>query len=170
MSEHDPEQFIPFLIGDVARLFRKKFQQRVQRLNLTGSQARVLGQINMNQGINQKGLADRLEVENMTLTRLIDKLEDSGFVERRADPNDRRAWRLYLTAAAQPILDEMWVVAEEIHDEAFAGLTAQQRDALVTGLSHARANLAEAANGNGVANPTKKREPAILASEETALG
>lgn len=170
MSERDPEQFIPFLIGDVARLYRKKFQQHVQRLNLTGSQARVLGQINMHQGINQKGLAERLEIENMTLTRLIDKLEKAGFVERRADPNDRRAWRLYLTDNARPILDEMWIVAEEIRDEALAGLSNAQRDALVTGLAHARANLAEAANGNAAVGPSEKLESAIVAHEEPALG
>lgn len=170
MSERDPEQFIPFLIGDVARLFRKKFQQRVQRLNLTRSQAQVLGQINMNQGINQKSLAERLEIQTMTLTRLIDKLEEAGFVERRADPSDRRAWRLYLTDTAQPILDEMWIVAEEVRDEAFAGLSGAQRDALVTGLSHARRNLADQTNGQAADARKDAEKPALAASGETAHG
>lgn len=169
MSERDPEQFIPFLIGDVARLFRKKLQQRVQRLNLTRSQAQVLGQIAMNEGINQKGLAERLELQNMTLTRLLDKLQEAGFVERRADPNDRRAWRLFLTDAAEPILDEMWIVAEEIRDEALAGLTETEREALIRGLTHTRANLAEQANGYGDGRKGAL-EPVLAASEEAARG
>lgn len=147
MAERDVEQFFAFLVGDVARLMRKRFEQGVQRLNLTRAQGQVLGQINMNQGINQSTLADRLDIQNMTLTRLVDKLEKAGFVERRADPDDRRMWRLYLTAAAEPILEEMWVVAEEICDDALEGLSGQARDKMIEGLAHARGRLSEQTNG-----------------------
>lgn len=157
VAERDVEQFFAFLVGDVARLIRKRFEQGVQRLNLTRAQAQVLGNINMNQGINQSELAERLDIQNMTLTRLVDKLETAGFVERRSDPNDRRMWRLYLTKAAKPILDEMWIVAEEICDDALDGLSEQARDKMIRGLSHARGQLSEQTNG-------------VKSGEQTAAG
>jgi len=85
-----PERNLGFLLHDVARLMRKRFEQNARGLGLTRSQCQVLAHLARNEGIQQSGLADILEVEPITLTRLLDRLEEAGFVERRAHATDRR--------------------------------------------------------------------------------
>ena len=91
-------------------------------LGLTRAQWRVLAQLRRRQGINQTALAEILEIETITLGRHIDRLADKGWVERRADPADRRAWRLYLDDKAQPVLDELRTLSEATRDEALEKL------------------------------------------------
>src|SRR5436189_6121531 len=112
-----------FLVHDVARLFGRRFNQRALLfLGLTRAQCKVLAYIARNEGINQAGLADLLEIRPMTLVRQIDRMEDAGWIERRADPADRRARRLFLTAKARPILSRIMDVATETRDEAMVRL------------------------------------------------
>ena len=81
-----------FLVHDVARLFARRFNQRALLfLGLTSAQCRVLGYLARNEGINQAGLADLLEIKPMTLVRQLDRMEEDGWIERRPDPGDRRA-------------------------------------------------------------------------------
>src|SRR5882672_3339347 len=94
-----------FLLHDIARLMRKRFDQRARGLGLTRAQWQVLAHLARHEGINQAGLAEILEIEPITLGRLVDRMADSGWLERRADPNDRRARLLYLTAKARPVFD-----------------------------------------------------------------
>jgi MarR family transcriptional regulator for hemolysin len=119
----DLDRSFGFLVTDVARLFGRRFSHHGKRLGLTRAQCRTLGYLARNEGINQAGLADVLEIRPMTLVRQIDRMEEAGWIERRPDPADRRARRLYLTEKARPILGRIWSVANETRDEALARLT-----------------------------------------------
>ena len=101
---YDPERSFGFLLHDIARLMRKKFDQRARALGLSRAQWQVLAHLSRHEGINQSGLADILEIENITLGRLIDRMEDAGWVERRPDRSDRRARLLYMTEKAAPMI------------------------------------------------------------------
>lgn len=93
-----------YLLADVTRLFRREFDRRVAHLNLTRAQWRALKCIHRDPGLTQKQLAEELDMEPIAIGRAIDRLQKSGFVERHADPADRRVWRLHL---APPSLDVM---------------------------------------------------------------
>ena len=89
----DLERSFGFLVYDVARLFGRRFDHNGRRLGLTRAQCRTLGYLARNEGINQAGMADLLEIRPMTLVRQIDRMEEAGWIERRPDPADRRARR-----------------------------------------------------------------------------
>jgi MarR family transcriptional regulator for hemolysin len=135
------EQSIGFLISDTARLMRRRFDQRARHLGLTRAQWQVLAHLQRYEGINQIGLADLLDIEAITLCRTIDRMEEGGWVERRADPNDRRARLLFLTERARPFIADMRVIAEEIYAEALSGLPADTRQTLTEILTAMRTNL-----------------------------
>jgi MarR family transcriptional regulator, transcriptional regulator for hemolysin len=134
-----------FLVNDVARLFGRRFDlnARGRRLGLTRAQCRTLGYLARNEGINQAGLADLLEIRPMTLVRQIDRMEEAGWIERRPDPADRRAHRLYLTAKARPVLSRIWNVATETRDEALAGLSPSEAEQLIDLLHRVHATFSE---------------------------
>ncbi len=131
MFNDDPDGNVGFLLHDVSRLLRVRFDRRARALGLTRAQWRVLAHLSPRQGINQSSLAEILEVENITLGRHIDRLEDTDWVERRRDPGDRRAWRLFLTDKSRPVLDRMEVLAAETQEEAMAGLSDGERGRLL---------------------------------------
>jgi DNA-binding MarR family transcriptional regulator len=132
-----------FLIGDISRLMRRAFDERARTIGVTRPQWRVLTMLSRHEGANQGRLADLLDVEAITLCRMIDRLEEAGLVERRADPSDRRAWRIYLTVKARPILDELRSLADGLIEEVLDGLTGPDRDALTNMLERIRSNLAD---------------------------
>src|SRR5207237_4472081 len=102
VSPHDElDVALGFLSHGIARLIRKRFDQRARGLGLTRAQWQVLAHLARHEGINQAGLAEILEIEPITLGRLIDRMEEAGWVERRQHPSDRRARQLYLTAQAE---------------------------------------------------------------------
>lgn len=140
---YDPERSFGFLVHDIARLLRKRFDQRARALGLSRSQWQVLFNLARNEGINQSGLADILEIENITLGRLIDRLEEAGWVDRRPDPNDRRARLLFMTDKVAPVMERMRALAEETRNEALEGLPSGQRELLLDMLTHVRANMSE---------------------------
>jgi MarR family transcriptional regulator, transcriptional regulator for hemolysin len=140
---YDPERSFGFLLHDIARLLRKKFDQRARVLGLSRSQWQVLVHLSRHEGINQSGLAEILEIENITLGRLIDRMEDSGWVARRPDPKDRRARLLYTTKKVAPVMERMRELAEEMRNEALAGLSPKQRGELIETLIAVRSNLSE---------------------------
>ena len=137
------ERSFGFLVNDVARLFGRRFDHNGRRLGLTRAQCRTLGYLARNEGINQAGLADLLEIRPMTLVRQIDRMEDAGWIERHPDPADRRARRLYLTAKARPILGRIWTVANETRDEALTRLSPSEATALIDLLQRVHASLSE---------------------------
>ena len=122
MPQEDISRNVGFLLHDVSRLLRKQFDARARELGMTRAQWRVLAHLGPREGINQTALAEILEVESITLGRHIDRLEEAGWVERRADPNDRRAWQLYLSDRAQPTLDLMREIAAEAREVALEGM------------------------------------------------
>ena len=108
-----------------------RFDRRARALGLTRAQWLVLAHLAPRQGTNQSSLAEILEVENITLGRHIDRLEHTEWVERRRDPDDRRAWCLFLTDKSRPVLDQMEVLAAETQEEAMAGLSDGERGRLL---------------------------------------
>ncbi len=103
----DSASNLGFLVHDVARLMRKRFEQHARDLGLTRSQWQALAYLSRNEGISQTGLADLLDIEPITLSRIVDRLVDSGLVDRTPHPTDRRVWRLRLTEAAKPKLAQL---------------------------------------------------------------
>jgi len=139
----DLDHSFGFLVNDVARLFGRRFSQNGRRLSLTRAQCRTLSYLNRNEGINQAGLADLLEIRPMTLGRQIDRMEEAGWLERRPDPADRRARRLYLTGKARPILGRIISVANVTRDEALALLSPAEAEQLIDLLGRVHATLSE---------------------------
>ena len=133
-----------FLISDVSRLMRKRFDERARSVGATRAQWKTLVTLARNEGINQGGLADLLEVEPITLCRMIDRLEESGMVERRRDPGDRRAWQIFLTDAARPVIEQLRGFADDLFESALAGLDQPERRALTASLETIRGNLSRA--------------------------
>jgi MarR family transcriptional regulator, transcriptional regulator for hemolysin len=140
----DPYQGVGVLLVDVARLLRRNFNRRAQRLGLTQPQWQALARLSQNQGMNQACLADLLEVQPITLTRLIDRLEAAGWVERRPDPADRRVQRLFLTLKAEPLLDDIRALAAKTREEAMQGLSDRERRQLLQTLQTIKGNLVRA--------------------------
>jgi len=140
----DLDRSFGFLVHDVARLFGRRFNQRALLfLGLTRAQCKVLGYLARNEGINQAGLADLLEIKPMSLVRQIDRMEEDGWIERRPDPGDRRAHRLVLTEKARPILARILDLSNEVRTEAFAGLSAAEGQRLIDLLARVHGNLSE---------------------------
>jgi MarR family transcriptional regulator for hemolysin len=143
MTTSPPSASLGFLLSDTARLLRRRFEQRARALGLTRAQWQVLAHLARNEGIRQVGLADLLDVEPITLCRILDRMEEGGWVERRPDPTDRRARLLFMTDKARPILAKMRALADDIYAEALEGLPPSTREQLIAGLQHLRANLSE---------------------------
>lgn len=129
------------MVADVSHLMRRAFDERARGIGLSRPQWRVLTMLRRNEGINQGGLAELVEVEPITLCRMVDRLQEADLVERRADPADRRAWRLHLTEKARAILEEMRPMAFSLFDEAMTGLDAEERSELFRMLERIRTNL-----------------------------
>jgi DNA-binding MarR family transcriptional regulator len=132
-----------FVLHDVARLLRKRFEQRARAHGfvLTRSQWQVLAHLSVHEGIHQGGLAEILEIEPITLVRILDKLEAAALIERRRHDSDRRIWLLYLTDKAHPLLGEMRALSETTRAEALAGLSAEDRSRLLAVLTVMKTNL-----------------------------
>lgn len=143
MKRELPGRTLGFVVSDVARLLRRRFDRRARArtLGLTRAQAFVLAQLAREEGISQATLAQRLDVEPITLARLVDKLEAAGLIERRRNRQDRRAYRLYLSEAASPLLDEIFAIAAEVREEALVGLDEAERAQLIEALLAIKANL-----------------------------
>jgi MarR family transcriptional regulator, transcriptional regulator for hemolysin len=148
MEEPRPERNFGFLVHDVARLMRVAYDRRAKELGLTRSQWWVLNNLFRNQGITQSELADILEIEKASLGRLLDRLEAKGWVERRADPADRRAKRLHLTGEVQDLMRGLRALAAELRSDAMEGLKETERQRFVDTLLVIKANLLRI-NGNG---------------------
>jgi len=141
-----------FLLSDVSRLLRRRFDERARTSGASVAQWRVLKILSRSPGLNQGQLAEALEVEPITACRMIDRLEEAGFVERRRDPADRRAWRIHLTDKAAPVLDALHVLAADLIEETLQGFSTRQREELIAALEGLRANLTTVQEGNEAAN------------------
>jgi DNA-binding MarR family transcriptional regulator len=137
-----PDNTLFYTLHDVTRQIRKHFDRRATRLELTRAQWRALKVTSRHEGLSQSELAEHLDMEAIPVGRVIDRLEKTGFVERRADPADRRRWRLYLTPKAFAIVDEMDVIAGELRDESLRGIERDDLDTLLSVLNRIKENLA----------------------------
>ena len=113
---------LPFEISETAHALRKAFDRRAVGMGVTRAQWKVLFRLSRQPGLRQIELADILDIEPITLSRIIDRLEEAGLVERVADPADRRAWRLHVTVLGLPLTAKLRAVADEMISEAFAGI------------------------------------------------
>lgn len=127
---------LSFMSSDLARLLRRAFRQRMSELEMSFEQMRALVTISRNEGIRQVELADLLDVQPITLVHQLDQLMLGGLIERRPDPSDRRAYQLFLSAAAEPHLAAIRKIAKAVEQEMLAGLAeteiAHARNALRT--------------------------------------
>ena len=135
---------LAFLLHDVARLLKKRFEQNSRGSGLTRSQWQVLTYLAQNEGINQARLAELIEIEPITLGRIVDKLEAMGLIERHPHPTDRRRWLLHLMPAARPKLEQAGELGEVIRSEGFAGVSEADRRRLLKTLQALKANLTQA--------------------------
>jgi MarR family transcriptional regulator, transcriptional regulator for hemolysin len=141
MRRPSKKRELAFILNDVARLLRTYADHKAAQFGMTRAQWAVLVRLEHFEGLNQSELADMLDLQPITLTRLLDKLCDSGLIERRPDPDDRRAKRLYLTTAAHPLLERLGALGEEAMTNALEGVSPQQVEQMVSHLVVVKDNL-----------------------------
>lgn len=135
------EENIAAQMADAARMMRRSFDTRAREIGVTRPQWQVLVVLRRHEGIHQGGLAEILEVEPITVCRMVDRLQDAGLVERRADPADRRSWRLVLTPKAHELLNALRPLAEAMLEQALDGVSESDRTVLRRALETADADV-----------------------------
>ncbi|TFI59004.1 MarR family transcriptional regulator [Sphingomonas parva] len=136
-------------VADTAHALRRAFDRRACALGATRAQWRVLARLSREDGQRQIALAEAIDVEPITLSRMVDRLSEAGLVERRPDGDDRRAWRIHLTAKAGPLLDQLHVLADDFLADALNGVGADEQRIVLESLRRVRANLGCGAAGTG---------------------
>jgi MarR family transcriptional regulator for hemolysin len=144
----EADSTLDFLLHDVARLLKKRFEQNSRGSGLTRSQRQVLTYLAQIEGINQARLAELIEIEPITLGRLVDKLETLGLVERHPHPTDRRTWLLHLMPTARNRLEQAGEYGDVTRREALAGVSEADRQCLLMTLDAMKANLTEACDAS----------------------
>ncbi len=130
-----------FLVRDVSRLSAKRFERNARDLELTLAQCKVLAHLSRNEGISQARLAELTETDPMTLVRTLDRMQQDAWIERRQDPVDRRAHRLFLRETARPVVQRILSIADETRAEALAALNQAEREQLVDLLERVHGTL-----------------------------
>lgn len=143
---------------ETQRMLRQLADKEARHLGMTRAQWAVLAKVERNEGQKQTELADAMEMAPISLTRLIDKLCDSGLIERRNDDTDRRIKRLYLTEAAHPLMAKLAVLRADLMQVAFAGVSEAEMHQLVDHLETIKDNIRVALN------------PATVKTKEQAYG
>ncbi len=137
----DRHQNFGFLLKDVSGRYTARFEQHAREISLTLMQCKVLVHLDKNEGVSQARLAQLTGIEPMMMVRLLNGMEKEHFLERRSDPEDKRARRLHLTAQARPLVDEIWRLAARTRAEMFANVSRQDRDTFLRVLATAQTNL-----------------------------
>ena len=150
---------IAFKLMDVARMLRTYADQRARQFGISRAQWTVLVRLDLCEGLKQSELAEILELQPISLTRLLDRLAENGLIERRPDPNDRRANRLYLTPAARPLLADLADLGQEVMDTVLEGLEDEANARLLRDLVSMKDNLRKAINRN---DTPQIAQPAIV--------
>src|SRR5512140_2882690 len=128
---HRNSRELAFAINDVARLLRTYADHAAGRYGMTRAKWAVLARLDRFEGLKQTALAEMLDLQPITLTRLLDGLAENGLIERRPDPDDRRAKRLFLTPAARPLLERLTDLGEDLMATALAGLAPAEVEAVL---------------------------------------
>ncbi len=137
-----------FTIMDVARLIKTYADQRARQFGISRAQWAVLIRIERTEGLKQSELAEMLDLQPISLTRLLDRLADNGLIERRADPNDRRANRLYLKPAAKPLLEQLAALGTDMMGTVLKGLDESTIERMLKELGRVKSNLRTAIQNN----------------------
>ncbi|MBB6186565.1 MarR family transcriptional regulator [Rhodanobacter sp. MP7CTX1] len=130
-----------YLLSDVTLLFRKHFDRRAVKFGLTRAQWRATKVLYHREGLRQTELAEFLEMEPIAVGRVIDRLQAAGFVERRHDPKDRRAWRLHTTEQARVIVDDMELIARDLRKDATVGIDYDELEQALAVINRIKENL-----------------------------
>ena len=146
-----------FALGEVQRLMRAYADKEAARYGITRAQWAVLAKVERIEGMKQTELAEQLEMQPITLTRLIDKLCDSGWIERRGDETDRRVNRLYLKKAARPLLAKLAELKSEITATALEGISPAEAERLVSQLESVKENVRNALQSIDAQLPKKEQ-------------
>jgi DNA-binding MarR family transcriptional regulator len=138
----DIQRAFGFLVADTARVLRKVVDQRARRIGMSRAQWAILATLHRGQeGMRQVDLANQMDLEPITVARLLDRLETAGLVERRPDPDDRRARRVYLRPAAHPVIEQLKKIGDELLGGALNGVTEHEIEIATTVLTRVRENL-----------------------------
>jgi MarR family transcriptional regulator for hemolysin len=148
---------------DVARMLRTFSDQRARQFGISRAQWVVLIRLDRSEGLKQSELAEILDLQPISLTRLLDRLAANGLIERRPDPNDRRANRLYLMPAARPLIQQLAALGEDMMAGVLEGISPSAQEALLRDLSLMKDNLRAAINRS--ANPQTNND-----NDQTATG
>lgn len=132
---------VGYLVHEVARLFRRRFEDEARIHGVTLPQWRALAEIHRQEGISQVSLAGCIDTDPMTLSGILDRLEKRGLIERYTDPNDSRAKLARLSPAGLELVTTAKNVGRELYENALEGLTPAEREAVIAGLMHIRDNL-----------------------------
>jgi DNA-binding MarR family transcriptional regulator len=160
-----------FLIHDVARLYRRRLDQRAQALGLTSAQWRVLATIARTEllnlePLNQATLADQMDMEAITLSRHIDRMETAGLIERRANPTDRRAYQLFLTEAARPLVSSFRTISAGCLADVLVGVSEDDIKLVTDVLNRIHLNIVDLPDAAVAEKPAAR--PSILKQGEVA--
>jgi MarR family transcriptional regulator, transcriptional regulator for hemolysin len=145
-----------FMVNDVARMLRTYADHKARQFGITRAQWVVLVRLDRFEGLKQSELAEMLDLQPITLTRLLDRLCESRLIERRSDPTDRRAKRLYLTAAARPLLERLGALGEDMMTGALAGVPPEIVEQMIAQLAIVKENLREAIQQRTPAGATER--------------
>jgi MarR family transcriptional regulator, transcriptional regulator for hemolysin len=156
MPQFPVSREIAVSVVDVARLLKTYADQRARQFGISRAQWTVLMRLDRFEGLKQSELAEVLDLQPISLTRLLDRLAENGLIERRPDPNDRRANRLYLTPAARPLLEQLSKLGEAMMEELLETIDEPARERLLRDLDAIKDNLrtAIARNGNSTDDQT----------------
>jgi MarR family transcriptional regulator, transcriptional regulator for hemolysin len=133
-----------FTLNDVARMLRTYADHKAAQFGITRAQWAVLVRLDRSEGLKQSELAEMLDLQPISLTRLLDKLAECGLIERRADPVDRRAKRLFLTPAAHPLIEKLGDLGEDLMATALRGVAPESVERMVAYLDVVKENLRQA--------------------------
>jgi DNA-binding MarR family transcriptional regulator len=161
----DCERNLGFLVCDISRLVRRLFNSMGRDTGLTQPQWQAMFMISHHPGINQARLADLLEIHPITLTQQLDRMQAAGWVERRTDPNDRRATCLFITPKGRPVLEKLRTIGAQILGIGFGNIDPKLRDKMVEALIAVRNRFVAA---DTVKRSEAKRRSAKRASTKRA--
>jgi MarR family transcriptional regulator for hemolysin len=136
-----------FALAELQRLVRAYADKQAARYGITRAQWAVLAKVERFEGLKQSELAEQMEMQPITLTRLIDRLCDNGWIERRSDDTDRRVNRLYLRKAARPLLGKLSELRSELTATALEGINPSDAHRLLAQLETIKENVRNAIQG-----------------------
>jgi DNA-binding MarR family transcriptional regulator len=144
MPRGSVDMHLLFTLGEVQRLVRAYADKQAARYGITRAQWAVLAKVERAEGLKQTELAEQMEMQPITLTRLIDRLCDNGWIERRSDDSDRRVNRLYLLKAARPLLCKLSGLRSELTATALQGINPADAHRLLGNLETIKENVRNA--------------------------